>query len=337
MKIILQKQLLKLSYLLEWPIASTSHSYEDYAADIMCISERDATEIIESDLSNSKFFSNILSEAYDCVVKLSCPLLPRDCQLEIIKMLSSTPLPPSLLQNQYQAGDEGLVVKLLPQAKKMNEPSAELNTSIENEHYELRRSFDITFQLSNVDPDIDGMDQPMGPQCLFYFICAFGSAENYETFSSDIDYSRNQNYQAIYLAFKYRNTWLILYFVSRNDFTSDFRYVMFISAAEFGYLIFLKTLVEVFQFDPAAGAASGGHFHAVKYLMEEIEAGSDLVVGSKLTITYATFSGHLDAVKYLIEEVDEKYGIDPSENQNLAIRYAASCFACSEVFNGRSG
>ena len=56
----------------------------------------------------------------------------------------------------------------LPQAKKMNEPSAELNSSIENELYELRRSFDITFQLSNVDPDIDGMDQPMGPS--FYSI-----------------------------------------------------------------------------------------------------------------------------------------------------------------------
>lgn len=36
----------------------------------------------------------------DCVMKLACPLIPRDCQLEIIQMLISTRLPQFLIQGQ---------------------------------------------------------------------------------------------------------------------------------------------------------------------------------------------------------------------------------------------
>lgn len=63
-------------------------------------------------------------EAYDTVVDLSCPHLPRDCQLEIIRMLIPTRirLPLSFIQNQSktQQNRKGFMLKLLPGARKVH-------------------------------------------------------------------------------------------------------------------------------------------------------------------------------------------------------------------------
>ena len=91
-------------------------------------------------------------------------------------MLSPTPLSSSFILKQSIARvqEKGFIVKLLPEAKKVN--MYRTLTSIEKELYELRQSFGITFQIANLDWSNIDLD------CLFYFICAFGSEEDYEMF-----------------------------------------------------------------------------------------------------------------------------------------------------------
>ena len=106
----------------------------------------------------------VFSEAYDRVVKLSCTLLPRDCQIEIINMLSPTPLSSPFIQKQSKARiqEKGFIVKLLPEAKEVKTWPKKYHPLIEKELYELRRSFYITFNYSNLDWSNIDLD------CLFY-------------------------------------------------------------------------------------------------------------------------------------------------------------------------
>ena len=89
----------------------------------------------------------VFVEALDCVVKLSCLHLPRDCQIEIMKMMSPTPLPPALLRNKSYHNQKGFVLKLLPESKKLHQqpadPSQKVLSSFEKAFYELRESFSI--------------------------------------------------------------------------------------------------------------------------------------------------------------------------------------------------
>ena len=156
----------------------------------------------------------VFSEAYDCVVKLACPLLPRDCQIEIIKMIVPTTLSLSVIQEQSRAQEhrKGVTVTLLPEAKKVNQPYSISHT--EKELYDLRRCFNINFHFSDLHlSDID-------PKSLFYFICAFGTEENYEKFICLSTFRPEEappiedyvyHHQAIYIALKYGNIQLILY------------------------------------------------------------------------------------------------------------------------------
>ena len=86
----------------------------------------------------------VFSEAYDGVVKLSCPLLPRDCQIEIINMLSPAPLSSSFILKQSSAEVQvnGFIVKLLPEAKQVNQLSTGYPyTSIQQELYHILQLF----------------------------------------------------------------------------------------------------------------------------------------------------------------------------------------------------
>ena len=330
---------------------------------------------LESKISKSTIFRNqIFSEAYDRVVKLSCPLLPRDCQIEIINMLSPTPLSSSFILKQSRASvqEKGFIVKLLPEAKKVNQPSTRYHPLIEKELYELRRSFGITFNYSNLDLSNIDLD------CLFYFICAFGSEEDYEKFICSSTFNSKKTPQqyhqeAIYIALKYNNIKLILYFqkyiyIYRNELTKDLCSTMFLSAASFGHLKILQTLlVQDFQCDPAAEgnyairiAAAKGHFDVVKYLMEEVDEkyGIDPAAENSQTVRSAATNGHLDVVKYLMEEVDAKYRVNPASEDNWAIvnaaanghlavvkylmeevdaKYGNGTFRCRQVSDGRCG
>ena len=55
----------------------------------------------------------VFTEAYDHVVHLSCPRLPRDCQIEITRMLSPTPLPLSLLRNGHIHNQKGFSCEVI--------------------------------------------------------------------------------------------------------------------------------------------------------------------------------------------------------------------------------
>ena len=295
----------------------------------------------KSKISQSTIFRDqVFSEAYDSVVKLSCPFLPRDCQIEIINMLCPIPLSSSFILKQSKARvqEKGFIVKLLPEAKKVNQPSTRYHPLIEKELYELRRSFGITFNYSNLDLSNIDLD------CLFYFICAFGSEEEYEKFicSSTFNSQKTpQDYhqEAIYLALKYGNITLILYFqkfmnIYQNDLTKSLCSIMFSFAAEFGYLKIIQTLlVPDFQCDPAAEdnyairfAAKEGHLSVVKYLLEEVDEkfGIDPAAEDNRAIRSAAWNRHVAVVKYLMEQVDEKYGTHPAARDNRAIRDAAS-------------
>ena len=275
------------------------------------------------------------------MVKLSCPLLPRDCQIEIINMLSPAPLSSSFIQKRSKGKvqEKGFIVKLLPEAKKVKTWPKKYPKSIEKELYELRQSFGITFNYSNLD--LSNIDQ----DCLFYFISAFGSEEDYEKFICSSTFNSKKTPQeyhqeAIFLALKYGNIELILYFqkfmnIYQNDLTKGLCSTMFRSAAEFGYVNILQTLlVQDFQFDPAAEnnyatreAASCGHLDVVKYLMEEVNEKYriDPAAQDNHAIREAAWEGNLAVVKYLMEEVDnEKYGINPAAEDNEAIQNAAA-------------
>ena len=106
---------------------------------------------------------HIFAEAYDHVVQLSCPYLPRDCQVEIMRMLSPIPLPLSLLRNDHH-NQKGFLVKFLPEAKKINQQATE---PVEELFYELRGSFSIDFDFSHL-VNIDSIH-------LLYLNSAFGS------------------------------------------------------------------------------------------------------------------------------------------------------------------
>ena len=81
--------------------------------------------------------------------------------------------------------------------------------------------------------------------------------------------------------------------IYRNDLTKDLCSIMLYSAAKFGYLKIIQTLVRDYHCNPAAG----GNYVFLK----------------------AARNGHLAVVKYLIEEVEEKYGVDPAAGDNYAI------------------
>ena len=109
---------------------------------------------------------------------------------------------------------------------------------------------------------------------------------------------------------------------------------MFFTAAEFGYVKIIQTLlVQDFQCNRAAEdnyairyAATNGHLAVVKYQMEEVNEkyGIDPAAEDNQAVRYAAQEGHLDVVKYLIEEVDAIHGIDPAADENYAIQCAAS-------------
>ena len=215
-------------------------------------------------------------------------------------MLSPISLSSSFIQKRARVQEKEFIVKLLPEAKKVN--MYRTSTSIEKELSELRRSFDITCHYFNLD--FSNIDL----ECLFYFICAFGTDEDYEKFICSSTFNSEKTPQqyherAIYLALKYNNIKLSLYFqksmnIYRNNLTKDLCSTMFHYAAEFGYLKILQTLlVQDFQCDPAAQ--------------------------DNYAIRIAALNGHLAVVKYLMEEVDEKYGIDPAALDNKVIRSAA--------------
>lgn len=137
----------------------------------------------------------IFAEAYDCVVKLSCSHLPRDCQIQIIQMLMSTPQ--SLLQKlstrQNHQHRKGFIVKLLPEAKKVHRQSTvpfercfSLRTT-EVELYNLRQSFRIEFNFTNL--------ANINNQSLLYLISAFGSEQDYEKFITLPSFRPNGNVQ----------------------------------------------------------------------------------------------------------------------------------------------
>ena len=116
---------------------------------------RDGIHRIENEyLDNIQ--DQVFAEAYDHVVQLSCPRLPRDCQIEITRMLSPTPLPLSLLRNGHIHNQKGFIVKLLPEAKKLNQQGTDPEemvdniSSIEKLCYELRESFSIDFDFSHL-------------------------------------------------------------------------------------------------------------------------------------------------------------------------------------------
>ena len=123
-------------------------------------------------------------------------------------------IPSSFIQNRSRnhENQKGFNVKLLPEAKMMKRYSnKQFASSIEKELYELRRCFKITFQIYNLTLNTIGED------CIFYFICAFGTKEDYEKFvclSTFRSYETPEHYhkQAIYLALKYGNIKLIYIF-----------------------------------------------------------------------------------------------------------------------------
>ena len=136
---------------------------------------RAEVKVIEEDMDDGSYFSMIhelvLVQVYDYVVKLACPLLPRDCQIEIIRMC---------LWSDYH-NQQGLIVKLLPKAKKVHRQATWPGTkgllaltSTDKELYELRQSFSIGFNFSNLGD--------IGRKCLLYLVAAFGSKENYLNF-----------------------------------------------------------------------------------------------------------------------------------------------------------
>lgn len=269
-----------------------------------------------------------MSKTYDCVVKLACPYLSRDCQLEIISMLIPNPLPPSLFRKRSDPDKhQGISVKLLPIARTVRQTPGTYRpfTVIENELFELR-AFDITFYLSDLYLNAN-------QDCLFYFICACGSEENYDKFI-DLSTFRSNQRQAFYLALKYGNIKLISHFLKlittcRNDFTKDLCTLILHYAAEFGYLKIIRTLVQDFQYHPGAGrnlaiktAAQKGHVHVMKYLLKEVDAKYE--IDPAAAIQHAASNGHVEVVKYLNEEVDAKYGIDPTAVDNWASKHSAS-------------
>ena len=241
------------------------------------------------------------------MVQLSVPRLPRDCQIEITRMLSSTPLPLSLLQNMNH-NQKGFILKLLPEAKKINQqgtnPEEEFDsiTPIEKELYELRESFCIDFDFSHLT-NIDSNQ-------LLYLVSAFGSAQNYETFITLSSLKSNLDFQiyhrqAIYIAFKYRNISLINYFLKymkiyqeNTNEAQTLPFIMLGFAAEFVYLNIVREIMKNGSCDPT---------------FDDIYA-----------IRWSALYGHLDVVKYLMEEVDSKYGIDPETEDNRAIQLSAT-------------
>ena len=140
-------------------------------------------------------------------------------------MLSPTPLPLSLLRNGHHHNQKGLIVKLLPEVKQLNQQATHPENLInkirpgEKEIYELRESFSIDFnfsQLANWRTVSGNFDSDQ----LLYLVAAFGSVQNYETFitlsslrSSALGNFQDYHHQAIYIALKYRNFKLISYFL----------------------------------------------------------------------------------------------------------------------------
>ena len=97
----------------------------------------------------------------DSMVKWHCPLLPRDCQLEIIKMLIPSPLPPSLFPKRSRAtsrdraSPKGFRVKVLPKARKVSQPPVRMfRWPSEDKLYKLRQSFDLTFDIPHMDLNV---------------------------------------------------------------------------------------------------------------------------------------------------------------------------------------
>ena len=242
-----------------------------------------------------------------------------------------TPFPRNYLQKQ-----KGFILKLLPEAKKINRKATDLRqiSSFEKTFYELRQSFSIDFDFSYLNK--------INSDQLLYLVAAFGSEENYQQFitlsslRSNVDF-QNYHRQAIYIAFKYRNINLIAYFIKymknyEKDVDESLFSVMLGFAAQFGYLLIVQDLVKNCKCDPAFGnnrairrSARGGHLDVVKYLMEEVDSkyGIDPAAQDNYAVRLSALEGHLHAVKYLVEEVESKNGIDPAADDNHAIRLAA--------------
>ena len=278
----------------------------------------------------------VLLEAYDSVLPLARPYLPRDCQIEILRMLIRLPLP--LIHKQSRNDDhhqnqKGFIVKLLPEAKKVHRRPGRLS-QFEKQFYELRESFSIDFNFSylgNIKSD-----------CLLHFVVAFGTEENYEKFitlaslQADVD-SQKYHRLAIYIAFKYRNTNLITYFLKymktylKEAVDQNLLSTMLGFAAEFGYVHIVREITEdcnkcnpAFEENYAIKeAAKRGHLDVVKYLMSlDSKYGIDPAARGNLAIRNAATEGHLDVVKYLMS-LDSKYGIKPAAFDNKAIGNAA--------------
>ena len=283
----------------------------------------------------------LFAEAYDHVVQLSCPRLPRDCQIEITRMLSPAPLPLSLLRNGHHHNQKGFIVRLLPEAKKINRQATDPYdmiddiSSTEELFYELRESFSIDFDFSHLS-NIDSNQ-------LLYLVSAFGSVQNYETFITlsslrlNVDF-QTYHQQAIYIAFKYANINLITYFLKyikiyEKDVDADLPSILLGFAAEFGLVSIVREIMKNFKCDPAFDnnyairwSAQAGHLDVVKYLMEEVDSkyGINPADCGNWAIRCSATNGHMDVVKYLMEEVDSKYEIDPAAEDNYAIRWSAS-------------
>lgn len=162
-------------------------------------------------LDNLSIPAGLQSKAYDHVVQLACPSwFIRDCQIKILRMLSPTPIPLSLFKKQSTTQDE-FILKFLPEAKKVHRQHINLYatklTSFEQEVYELRESFCMDFNFSNLTN--------INSDLLLYFISAFGSEKKYETFIGGLSIlqsnMKSQSYPllALYVAFKYGNVNLI--------------------------------------------------------------------------------------------------------------------------------
>ena len=203
----------------------------------------------------------------------------------------------------------------------------------EKAFYELRESFSIDFDFSYLNK-IDSNQ-------LLYLVSAFGSEGDYQQFITlsslrpNVDF-QNYHYQAIYIAFKYRNVKLINYFIKfmkiyEDDVDEDQFSVMLGFAAEFGYVNIVQDIMKNCKCDPAFEdnsaillSAQGGHLEVMKYLMSlDSKYGINLAARNNCVIRYSAQEGHLHVVKYLMEKVDSKYGIDPAANDNIAIRLAA--------------
>ena len=76
-------------------------------------------------------------------------------------MLSPIPLPLSILRNGHHHNQKGFILKLLPEAKKINRQATNAGPDMDEEFYsitpteelfyELRESFSIDFNFSHLD------------------------------------------------------------------------------------------------------------------------------------------------------------------------------------------